>query len=239
MAGPVEGLTDSYARWRSSRLGQVTDRLEQQLLLELLGPVAGKTLLDVGCGDGAFAAVLARQRVHVTGLDAAPVMLAAARQRAEWEGTLLDLVEGRAEALPFHDDTFDIVLAVTSLCFVREAGQAVAEMARVLKPGGRLVIGDLGRWSLWAVRRRLRAWLGDPTWRAARFCTAVELRKSVEAVGLTVIDVRGAVYYPPYAAAAQFLAPADPWLSRITTLGAAFIAMSTEKPIISTGSEDR
>lgn len=239
MAGPVEGLADSYARWRSSRLGQITDRLEQQLLLELLGPVAGKTMLDVGCGDGAFDAALARQGAHVTSLDADPVMVAAARHRTEREKMLLQLIEGRAEALPFHNDTFDIVLAVTSLCFVGNAGQAVAEMARVLKPGGQLIIGDLGRWSLWALRRRLRGWLGDPTWRAALFRTAAELRKLVEAAGLTVIEVRGAVYYPPNAAAAQLLAPVDPWLGRITTLAAAFIAVSAEKPIISTSSKDR
>ena len=68
-AQPIEGLTDSYARWRSSRLGQITDALEQQLLFELLGPVADKTLLDVGCGDGELASKLARRGAIVTGLD--------------------------------------------------------------------------------------------------------------------------------------------------------------------------
>lgn len=57
----AEGLTVSYARWRSSRLGQITDALEQELLFELLGPVAGMTLLDIGCGDGALATELARR----------------------------------------------------------------------------------------------------------------------------------------------------------------------------------
>jgi 2-polyprenyl-3-methyl-5-hydroxy-6-metoxy-1,4-benzoquinol methylase len=55
------GLTESYARWRSSRLGQVTDTLEQQLLSEMLGSITGKTLLDVGCGDRALASELARR----------------------------------------------------------------------------------------------------------------------------------------------------------------------------------
>ncbi len=53
-AQPTEGLNASYGRWRSSRPGQITHRLEQQLLFELVGPVAAKTLLDVGCGDGAI-----------------------------------------------------------------------------------------------------------------------------------------------------------------------------------------
>jgi hypothetical protein len=50
-AQPIEGLINSYTRWRSSRLGQITDALERRLLFELVGPVVGKTLLDVGCGE--------------------------------------------------------------------------------------------------------------------------------------------------------------------------------------------
>ena len=104
-------------------------------------------------------------------------MIAAARRRTEIEGTQLHLVEGQAERLPFNDAAFDRVVAVTVLCFVRDAERAIMEMARVLKPGGRLVIGELGRWSLWAAHRRIRGWLGDPTWRAAMFRTAAELRE--------------------------------------------------------------
>ena len=106
-AQPTEGLTESYARWRSSRLGQITDALEQQLLFERLGSVAGETLLDVGCGDGALASELARRDAIVTGLDADPVMIAAARRRSEIEATRLRLIEGQAERLPFDDAALD------------------------------------------------------------------------------------------------------------------------------------
>ena len=230
MVGSANGLTGSYTRWRSSRLGAITDRLEQALLLELFGPLTGKMLLDVGCGDGALAAVLARRGAHVTGLDSDPLMVAAARQRAEREAIPLTIVEGKGEALPFHPEMFDLTLAVTSLCFIRDATQPIAEMARVLKPGGRLVIGDLGRWSLWSLRRRVRGWLGNPTWRAATFRTAAELRSSVEAAGLEVTAVRGAAYYPPFALAAELLAPVDSWFGRTTTFGAAFLVVAARKP---------
>lgn len=233
---PIEGMTKSYARWRSSRLGQITDALEQQLILELLGSVAGKTLLDVGCGDGAFTAELARRGALVTGLDPDPVMIAAARQRDKGKTTQLRLIQGRVEALPFHDNSFDYTLSVTTLCFVQEAQRAITEMARVLKPGGRLVIGELGRWSLWAAQRRIRGWLGNPVWRAATVRTAAELRALIEASGLSVIDICGAVYYPPCGVAARLLAPVDARLGR-TTVGAAFIAMSAQKPIAVIGSE--
>lgn len=228
---PTDGLTESYARWRSSRLGQITDALEQQLLFELLGSVADKKLLDVGCGDGALASELARRGAIVTGLDADPAMIAAAQWRADIEATQLRLIEGQAERLPFDDAAFDYVLAVTVLCFVRDAERAVMEMTRVLKPGGRLVIGELGRWSLWALHRRIRGWLGDPTWRAAMFRTAVELRGLVGAAGLDVVEIRGAVHYPPSGFAAQLLASVDLWLGRQTTLGSSFIAVSATKPI--------
>lgn len=223
-------LTKSYARWRSSRLGQVTDALERQLLFELLGPVAGKTLLDVGCGDGMLAAELARRGAIVTGLDADPRMVAAAQRRLESERTQLRLIEGQAEHLPFNNESFDYVVAVTVLCFVRDAEQAVTEMARVLKPGGRLVIGELGRLSLWAMHRRVRGWLGNVTWRAAKFRAASELRRLAEVAGLTVVEVRGAVHYPPCALAAKIVSPVDLWLGRKTTFGSAFIVISATKP---------
>lgn len=233
MVASANGLTGSYARWRASRLGTITDRLEQALLLELLGPIAGETLLDVGCGDGALAVLLARRGASVTGLNADPAMVGAAGQRAKQEAVPLTIIEGKGEALPFLPDTFDVTLAVTSLCFIRDAAQAIAEMARVLKPGGRLVIGELGRWSLWALQRRVRGWLGNPTWRAAAFRTAGELRSLVEAAGLEVTAIRGAAYYPPFAPAAQLLAPVDSWLGRTTAVGAAFIVVAARKPLAS------
>ena len=101
-------LTESYIRWRSSRLGRITDGLERKLLSGLLGSVAGKKLLDVGCGDGAMAFELARQGATVTALDADPSMIAAARLRANYEATRVQFVEGNAESLPFDDATFEL-----------------------------------------------------------------------------------------------------------------------------------
>ena len=233
----IARLSESYARWRLSRLGQITDALEQRLLFELLGSVAGKTLLDVGCGDGALAAELARRGALVTGLDTDPVMIAAARLRAESEATPLRLVEGRAEALPFEDNSFDYTVSVTTLCFVREARRATAEMARVLKPGGRLVIGELGRWSLWSAHRRMRGWFGDPTWRTADFRTAAGLRKLAASAGLDALEIRGAIYYPRCATAARLLAPVDLWIGRKTTFGSAFLALAAVKPVRPESSE--
>ena len=164
------------------------------MLFELLGPVAGKALLDVGCGDGAFASELTQRGAAVTGVDPDPAMIAVARRQPGSENILLLLVEGRAEALPFPDAKFDQVLAVTTLCFIPDAERAVAEMARVLKPKGLLVIGELGRWSLWAAYRRMRGWLRHPLWRAARFRSCRELRHLVEVAGTSASSRYAAPY---------------------------------------------
>jgi SAM-dependent methyltransferase len=142
----------------------------------------------------------------------------------------MQLIEAQVERLPFDDEIFDRVVAVTVLCFVRNAEQTIAEMARVLRPGGRLVIGELGYWSLWAAYRRLRGWLGNPTWRATTFRTAKELRDLVRAAGLEEIEIRGAVHYPPCGVAARLLAPIDLWVGQQSTFGSAFLAVSATRP---------
>jgi SAM-dependent methyltransferase len=166
----------------------------------------------------------------VTGVDADPRMLAAGRARALARGVAVELLQGDIRALPFADRSFDIVLAVTVLCLVDDAPRAVEEMARVLRPGGRLVIGELGRWSLWAAKRRVSGWLGSRVWRSARFQTARGLKRIVTNAGLDVTGVRGAIYYPPFGGAAALLARCDAWIGERTTAGAAFLVVAGEKP---------
>ena len=224
------GMARTYAGWRASTLGRITDRLEDALLRDLLGDVAGHAVLDLGCGDGALAVRLATAGAQVVGLDADPAMLQAAAVRAAAAGVRVQFATGRAEALPFTAGRFDVVIAVTVLCFVPDAETAFREIARVLRPGGAVVIGELGRWSLWALRRRIRGWFGNRLWRAARFRTGADLRRLAAGAGLDVRALRGAVFYPPVAALAWAMAPLDPWLGRITGIGAAFLVLRAEKP---------
>jgi 2-polyprenyl-3-methyl-5-hydroxy-6-metoxy-1,4-benzoquinol methylase len=214
-----------YAAWRATSLGEITEAIEQRLILDMIGKIAGARVLDVGCGDGALVCAAASWGAEATGVDPDPEMLAAARSRAAREGIRAAFMEGRVERLPFPDASFDVVFSVTVLCFTRDAASAVRELARVLRPGGRLVLGELGRWSLWAALRRLRGWLGAGTWKAARFRSASELRSLAQQAGLSVTAIRGAVYYPPLGAFARAMAPIDSRLGRRTTFGAAFIAL--------------
>jgi len=65
----MDTLPAAYADWRRSTLGRITDKLEETLLLERIGPAQGLRILDVGCGDGVLATALASAGAQVTGLD--------------------------------------------------------------------------------------------------------------------------------------------------------------------------
>lgn len=158
-------------------------------------------------------------------------MIAAARRRAKAAGVEIDLVEGDAGGLPFPAGRFDRVVSVATLCFVDDPRPTIREMVRVLKPGGLLILGELGRWNLWAAQRRLKGWLGSKLWSAAHFRSRADLLALATGAGLADAKVTGAVFYPPFGWAAKFMAPIDPWLGRWTTLGAAFLVLGATKPL--------
>jgi len=224
---------EAYATWRGTPLGKITEDLEQQLVLRLASELKGRSVLDVGCGDGTLTVACREAGASsIVGCDIDPRMIATATARAARHKAAISYAVARAECLPFRDRSFDVVTAITLLTFVPEADRAVCEMARVLKAGGSLVIGDLGKWSLWAASRRIRGWISSAIWREARFRTASELRELVENAKLHVEHVSGAIYYPHFGLMAKLIAPADPLLGRLTTVGAAFLAVKAIKPVI-------
>jgi SAM-dependent methyltransferase len=195
-----------------------------------MGPVEGRRILDLGCGEGLLTWTLADRGARAVGIDVDRAMLDVASARsAHSQRQRPRFVEGRIEQLPFPDGSFDVVVIVAVLCLVADRAGAVREAARVLRPGGRLVVGDLGRWSAWAARRRVKAWLGPRLWRSAHFSTVSGLSRLVEHAGFIVEAVRGCVYYPPISALARPMARLDSWFGSLTTVGAAFIALAARK----------
>lgn len=104
--------------------------------------LAGKTVVDVGCGEGRFTRFLASQGARVTGIDVKQAALDRAAELAAGEGLHVDWRNARAEALPFADQGLDIVVFSNSLHHVapEAMGAALGEAARVLRPGGELYI---------------------------------------------------------------------------------------------------
>ena len=103
------------------------------------GAAPGARLLDVGCGTGALACAAAGivgPAGHVIGLDANPEMLAVARGKPE----PVEWVEGNAQDMPFEADSFDAVASQFAFMFFDDPPAALAEMLRVLRPGGRMAV---------------------------------------------------------------------------------------------------
>ncbi|OKH92126.1 methyltransferase [Streptomyces uncialis] len=110
---------------------------ERPAMLALAGEVAGRRILDAGCGSGALFAALRDRGAVVSGFDTSAGMLELARQRL---GGGADLqVADLGSALPYADDTFDDVVASLVLHYLEDWGPALAELRRVLRPGGRLI----------------------------------------------------------------------------------------------------
>jgi demethylmenaquinone methyltransferase/2-methoxy-6-polyprenyl-1,4-benzoquinol methylase len=147
-AGKVRELFGAIA-WRYDFLNDLQSlglhRLWKRRLARLarLGP--GQRALDVCCGTGDVALALVRTGARVTGLDFSPEMLAVARRRARTATAAVEFIQGDALALPFADASFDAVTISYGLRNLADFRAGLAEMARVLRPGGRLVVLDFGK----------------------------------------------------------------------------------------------
>lgn len=125
---PVDWDADAYAT-RSSL--QTSEGLA---LMERVAALPGARLLDLGCGDGRITEALARERgFSVVGLDASPEMVRAAASRG------LEVIEASANAIPAPDASFDVVFSNAALHWVDDHPAVVRHIARVLRPGGRLI----------------------------------------------------------------------------------------------------
>jgi SAM-dependent methyltransferase len=107
-----------------------------ELVVERAGVQSGSRVLDVACGPGTATLPAARVGSDVVGLDLSPELLAAGRRKAEAEGLDVEWVEGDAEALPFDDGTFDVVISTFGHMFAPRHRETADEMARVAANDG-------------------------------------------------------------------------------------------------------
>jgi len=146
------GIDAARARELAGRLelrAKSQDEIEARATyLDLLGVKAGERALDVGCGSGVVTRDIARRvgpAGRAIGVDPSPQFLAVARELAEGAGLggRVEFREGSALHLPFPDGAFDVAVAVTVLSHTPGGENAIAEMARVVRPGGRVGVFDL------------------------------------------------------------------------------------------------
>ncbi|HEX4959890.1 MAG TPA: bifunctional 2-polyprenyl-6-hydroxyphenol methylase/3-demethylubiquinol 3-O-methyltransferase UbiG [Thermoanaerobaculia bacterium] len=120
----------------------------------------GKKTLDVGCGGGILAEEFARLGCDVTGIDPSERSLAAARAHAEQEGLMINYRQGTGEALPFPDAAFDLAYCCDVLEHVHDLGRVIAEIARILRPGGIFLYDTINRtfWSKLVIIKLFQEW---------------------------------------------------------------------------------
>jgi len=195
-----EGLPARYDRMGAAMsFGQ--DPRWRRAMVRAVGPVAGRRLLDVASGTGLVAAELVRAGAsEVVGLDQSQEMLAGARARLARQPELarrVTLVRGEAERLPFAESSFDGLTFTYLLRYVDDPGATMAELARVLKPGGRIGMVEFGVPSSPPLRTLWRAYtraglpllgrLASPAWlEVGRF-----LGPSIESFHGRYPDLRG------------------------------------------------
>jgi SAM-dependent methyltransferase len=173
--------------------GRYLDGRIKSLILDLTAPRAGERLLDIGCGSGGHLCLFRRKGCDVTGIDPSPAMLDLARRQLEHRA---ELHLGRAEDLPFSDNEFDVVTLITSLEFMDDPGQAVAEAIRVCR--GRVFIGAMNRYSAIGAQGYLSTLFNPPIPKAARFFHLARLRTMIHSQLQGVRTQWGSVLFLPW-----------------------------------------
>ena len=131
-----DSFAEAYAAETETNL--INGYYARPAILDLAGDVAGRRILDAGCGSGPLFAALRDRGAIVTGFDKSAGMLEQARRRLGDDADLQ--VADLGGPLPFPGDTFDDVTASLVLHYLEDWGPALAELRRVLKPGGRLIV---------------------------------------------------------------------------------------------------
>ena len=135
-ADHYDSFAENYSTDNESNL--INGYYERPAMIDLAGDVDGRRILDAGCGSGPLSAALRAKGAIMTGFDSSPVMVELARQRLGGDADLR--VADLSQPLPFADGSFDDVVVSLVLHYFRDWTAPLAELRRVLKPGGRLIL---------------------------------------------------------------------------------------------------
>jgi SAM-dependent methyltransferase len=182
----------SYAKWFDKASNRLAFDHEIRLLLDLLQPRAGESMLEIGCGIGECLVAFLNRGLQVTGLDPSTYMLDISFQKV---GNRAELYRGFAEDLPFGDNSFNYACLFTTLEFVDDYRQALKEAARVAKD--RLFVGVYNRYAIKGLERRLKGIFSPTLFNHARFFSVWELKQAIRSIlGDVPVEWRTACHLP-------------------------------------------
>jgi SAM-dependent methyltransferase len=179
-------IAESYDRWYDSPEGRIIFGAELTCFRQLCRPCLGRWL-EVGVGTGRFASALGIGE----GVDPSPRMLELAAKRG------IRTYEGCAEALPFPDGTFDGILLAAALCFIKDPEKALRECRRVMKPAGRLLLGDIPADSPWGRLYTKKGSEEHSIYSHAKFHTASGIMALAERAGFELQDAASTLFWEP------------------------------------------
>lgn len=183
--GQFDSWSDSYDR---SILQRIFFRPSHDLILSNVQFSKGARVLDIGCGTGRFAKRVVEHYPDstVVGLDLSPGMLRMARDNCKEYRDQITFVEGDSEQLPFEDSSFDIITCVHSFHHYPHKQTVLAEMHRVLKPGGAVCVVDGNRDGWWGYL--VFDWVVTTIEGLVHHCSGSEFRNLYQKVGFS--DIR-------------------------------------------------
>ncbi len=167
----------NYDQWYDKPQNRLAADLEFRLMLDMLKPMDGDSLLDIGCGTGASLLPFLDRGLQITGIDPSQYMLDIAFKKV---GHRVDLHRGFAEDLPFDDNSFNYACFITTLEFVEDPKKAIEEACRVAKD--RIFIGVLNRYALKGIQLRLKGIFTKSIYNRAQFFSIWELKKIIRAI---------------------------------------------------------
>jgi len=169
----------AYDKWLKKDHHRHSLELERRLMVDMLKPLPGETLLDIGCGTGESLLPFMGMGLEVTGLDASPYMIDIAVKKTENRAVFH---RGYAEDLPFEDNSFNHACIFTTLEFVDHPQKAIEEACRVAKD--RLFVGFLNRFAIKCIQRRVKGIFSDTIYNKAHFFSIWKIKQLIRsAVG--------------------------------------------------------
>jgi SAM-dependent methyltransferase len=165
---------------------------KKELILDLVTPLSGERILDIGCGTGNHLQIFREKWCSLTGIDSSRDKLEKARAT---HGDRVELILADYDDLPFSDNEFDIVTIINSLETTDNPQKIIEEAVRVCR--GRLFIGVINNYSFVGTRQRLKEMFGFPLSSKIRFYSYLEIKKMVEqSAGDTSIKWGSVIFFP-------------------------------------------